>query len=409
MILDPLALHDGLAALTQNDFVLDSHQRILKAMHRMASAGEHIDIITVSSALQFSHELDAVGGMAYLALLTEGIPRNPIISNYVRVIRERTVARRGIVACQDAITRLMGRDGTATEILDGLNRILAQDRPDDSKPIGTVLPEAVRALSENSAPAISTGIRELDEMTRGGGRTKELWVIGALPSSGKSALCRQLERAAIAQGYGVHTHSIEVPDVPWVQFHMAHMAGVPPWKLRDISELRRDERSALLAAAQQMEAWPYQIDDAGSVHLNTLLAKSRLSVMRHGTKVVTVDYLQMLHGDEKNLKELLGQAAKRLKQFAKDNDCLVIALSQLSRTGDINGKPIVQHLKESGDIEAAADVIILNYRPKDLETGKYTGDDELIIGKQRNGVVGAIPMRFNPSKLCFESRGWEAY
>ena len=146
------------------------------------------------------------------------------------------------------------------------------------------------------------------------------------------------------------------------------------------------------------------MDDAGAVHIDTLLAKSRLSVMRNGTRLVTVDYLQLLSGDEVQERIRFGNVAKRLKQFAKDNDCWVVLLSQLARQGDINIRPTVQHLKESGDLEAAADVVLLNYRPKDPNTAQYTGEDEIIIGKQRNGTVGAIPMRFNTNNLCYESK-----
>lgn len=404
MLSDELALHDATAALRAEDFFLDSHQRLFRCLRTMAEAGKHIDLLTATEALKATGELTAIGGEGYLCDLTDSVPRRPDITSYVSMLQDRSLARKGINACQAAQQRLLGRADSATEVLDDLSRQLVQERPDDSRRVGDVLPRALKMLEPGSYTRISTGVPELDEMTRGGGRTKELWIIGAQPSAGKSALCRQIERSVMRGGFGLHSHTIEVEDATWVNFHLADMASVPAWKLREPELLNVVERDAMMRAAVRLDQTPYLLDDAGSVHIETLLAKSRLSVMRHGTRVVTVDYLQMLSGSLRDRKELMGDVARRLKQFAKDNDCWVIALSQLTRQGDINIRPTVQHLKESGDLEAAADVIVLNYRPKDMETGQYTGEDELIVGKQRNGRVGAIPMFFNPQTLTFGER-----
>lgn len=403
MLLDPVALQDASAALREDDFFLDSHQRIFRVLSSLVAAGQRVDTLVVMTRLKAKGELDSIGGLGYLMELEGGVPRHPVIDHHVRSLQERSLARKGIHACQRAQQRLLGLEN-ATEVLDELSRDLVQERPDDSKHVSDVLPRALKSLEPGNYTRIATGIPELDEMTRGGGRTKELWIIGAQPSAGKSALCRQIERSVLRQNLGLHAFTIEVSDEVWVNFHLADLAGVPAWKLREPELLSITDKDYLRGAAVKLDQSPYILDDAGSVHIDTLLAKARLSVMRHGTRVVTVDYLQMISGSEKNLKEVLGNAAKRLKQFAKDNDCWVIALSQLARQGDINVRPTVQHLKESGDLEAAADVVVLNYRPKDTETGQYQGEDELIVGKQRNGRVGRLEMWFDPNSLTFKSR-----
>lgn len=146
------------------------------------------------------------------------------------------------------------------------------------------------------------------------------------------------------------------------------------------------------------------LDDGGRVHIDTILAKSRLSVMRHGTKVVVVDYLQLLDGDEDQIRLRMGTAAKKLKQFAKTYDCCVVALSQLARRGDINARPTMQDLKESGDLEAAGDVVLLNYLPVNTDDGRFTGQDEIIVAKQRQGPIGSVQMSYDNQSLCFKSR-----
>ena len=402
MLIDNLALQDGLAALRAEDFGLDSDQRIFRSMSRLATASRHVDQLSVMNELSARGELDAIGGLDYLLDLGRSIPRNPDIQGHIRIVRDRADGQRMMRQLQEAMQRIAARSDTAAEIQDSLLSGLAAARSDDSKSARQVLPRMLTSLTPESNVRIKTGISELDEMTRGGGRPKELWIIGAQPSFGKSALCRQFERSAVSQGYGIHAHSIEVDDVTWLGFHAAQIANVQPWKLREPELLTEDDRRKLTNASLQMDhGWNYRLDDAGSVHIDTLLAKSRLSVMRHGTRVITVDYLQMLSGSERNRAELMGSIARRLKQFAKDFDCWVILLSQMSRSGDPSARPHVQQLKESGDLEAAADVILLPHRPKGAGN-KYTGKDELIIGKHRNGAIGTLNVFFNSSTLCYE-------
>jgi replicative DNA helicase len=403
MILDSVAVMDATAKLVAMDFSLDSHQRIYQAILDMTEVGESVDLLTVMGTLNRRKELDAIGGAAYLAFLTEGIPRNPNIESYVQTVLDRSLARRGSNLCQIAQQRLLDGSEAAAEVLDDLSKELNRERPEDSMTAAQVMPLAMQALHKGGT-VIPTGISELDSMLQGGLRTKELIIIGAQPSAGKSALARQFERSAIEHGFGVHTHSIEVPKETWMLFHAAHLHGVDAWKLREPKALTPAEFQYLQNAAGKISQWNYMIDDAGSVHINQLLAKSRLTCQRRGIKLYTVDYLQLLSGDEDNRARLMGNAARRLKQFAKDNDVAVVLLSQLTRRGDINAKPTVQDLKESGDIEAAADAVLLNFRPKDLDTMKYTGLDEIILGKQRNGPTGSIPMQFDWKSLTFRGR-----
>lgn len=400
MLLEPVAVVDALAALHWTDFSLSSHQTMFAMMAEMGERGEAIDITTLIARMG-GPKVDSVGGVAYLFELTERVPRNLAVGSYCRTIASRSLARRGVVACQNAQNRLMDITESPEDVLDALTKSLMESRPDDSLHVSDVMPEVLRSLDDPDA-AISTGIADLDDMTGGGMRAKELWVIGAQPSGGKSSLARQVERAVMSRGIGVHAHSIEVPREDWVRFHVAHVANVPAWKLRQPGLMNLLEKEGMHNAARKVSAWPLTIDDAGSVHIRTLLAKSRLTALRRGVRVYTVDYLQMVKGDERDMRIRIGEICRGLKQFAKDHNVTVLLLSQMARRGDVNARPSLQDLKESGDIEATADVAILNYRPK--QDDQYTGEDELIVAKQRNGPIGSIPMRYNPRTLTFDPR-----
>lgn len=403
MMLDTLAISDAMAILHHSDFSLASHQDLFREMAEMSKAGIAIDVVTLSSHMGHA-KVQGVGGLAYIFSLSEGLPRQMNITSHAKKVYARSMARKGVLACQNTQQRLLDPAEDVFEVLDDLSRILIHERTEDTMTAEEVIPEALRSMDGDFSEVIPTGIREIDEMTSGGMRAKELWIIGAQPSGGKSSLCRQFERSALKNDFGVHSHSVEVPKEDWVRFHIAREAGIAVWKLRKPWLMSAVEKEYMRAAAVKVAQWNHFIDDAGSVHINTLLAKSRLSCMRHGVKLFTVDYLQMLQGTGKDMRLIMGNIARSLKQFAKDNNVCVVALSQLTRQGDINARPTVQHLKESGDLEAAADVVLLNYRPKDLENDRYTGEDLIVVAKQRNGSVGAVPMTYNSDNLCFESR-----
>ena len=399
MMLDPLAVADATSRLVAEDFILDSHRRVYKAI---LAVGDGADFTTVRAELERRREMDTIGGVAYLAGLSSGIPRNFNIQAYVEIVLQKAMLRRIMNICHDGQVRAQDESEDPYAVADWVTKSLTEERPEQSVSVFDAMPRALKSLDDNAGRVMSTGIRELDDFTSGGMRTKELWIIGALPSRGKSSLARQLERGALWAEIPVHTHTIEMSTDDWLLYHAAVVGGVPSWKLRQAHVMPVMDRHNLQVGAATVQKWPLKLDDDGQVHINTLLAKSRLSVMRSGTKVVVVDYLQMLDGDEKEMRHRMGTAAKKLKQFAKVHDCCVVALSQLARRGDINARPTMQDLKESGDLEAAGDVILLNYMP--VADGHFTGDDEIIVAKQRHGAIGSIEMRYDKDTLTFRPR-----
>ena len=290
-------------------------------------------------------------------------------------------------------------------MLADLTRNFTDNMPDETHSADAVIADAVTELYGDRLAPCPTGLTtDVDTMTLGGLRTQQLWVIGAQPSAGKSASVRQMERSAIRNEWGVHAGSIEVSRKQWLLQHAFALAQVPAWKMHQRDFLKPEERDRINTAAVQISRWNYRIDDEGDLSFDSLMSRWRLSVLRYGIRFFTLDYLQLMVKDERQAKTEVSYMARRLKQFAKKHDVCVVALSQMARTGDINARPTVQGLKESGNIEAAADVILLNYRPKDRETDRYNGRDEIIIGKHRNGPVGATPAFFDSNLLEFHKR-----
>jgi replicative DNA helicase len=410
MLIDPVCVAEAAAVLAPEDFYIHAHQIIFRSMQRMSEKGISIDIITVSDFLRGNRELQAVGDIPYLAHLTEGIPRHTSIADYSRIVSEASQARKGIVACQEAQMRLLSQSEACGEVLDDLISRVSQERSSGTVSAAEVVPAVLQLMRPNGRTVISTGIQELDEMLGGGFRTKSLVVIGADPSKGKSALLRQLERAALKQCFGVHCHSVEISKEEWLFYQAAALAGVQSWKVQEPALLRPSEKDALMDALERLSEMPYLLDDTESVHINTMISKSRRSLIRFpangdfkGYRFHTSDYLQLQDADDKEMRHRIGSIVKRKKQFAKKTDSVWVELSQLARK-DGTERPVMKDLKESGDIEAVADVIILNYRPKNPDTANFTGEDELIVAKNRNGAIGSIKMFFNHETLNWESR-----
>lgn len=417
MILEESALRDGCSTLTELHFSLASHRSIFRALVSLVGQNKPVDTLTVRGELATRRELDSVGGYGYLMQIVDGIPRRFDIGHYAREIREASALRRLALSGQKLTEMSLEGSESSAVLIERLNsdieNLVEENSRDEMVTMKQLVPKVLqRVLSpEQRAKPIPTGIAGIDTKTMGGIRPKEFWICGALPGRGKTSLARQVARNAARSGIPVAVFSIEMANEEWDELDLAVYAGIPAWKMRADVPLNKDERSRLVSAAEEMLEWPMRYEDSGRLHLRLLLAKARLSVMKFGTRIVVVDYLQRVKSDEREIRHRLGGVAEALAEFAKDNNCAVLALSQLARRGDVNIRPTMQDLKESGDLEAHAHTILLNFRPIDRDESsetieKFTGADEIIIAKQRFGPTGSVPVAYNPESLSFDMRNY---
>jgi replicative DNA helicase len=256
-----------------------------------------------------------------------------------------------------------------------------------------------------SGGAFSTGILPLDDATAGGIRPGELWIFGALPARGKTSAARQLLAENARKGIPCVAFSAEISASQWLQLTWAREARVPAKTLRTPEFLDTIEQRAVAEARDRVDKWPMFIDDSGKISVRELLARSRTAIKRDGVKIIVVDYLRLIDGPGKELREKVAVVANSLRELAKAENVAVLALSQLSRPrdGNVNAEPTMLSLKESGDIEAHAHTVVLLHMPLD-DNGHPNGDEKLIIAKQRNGPCGPVQVRYDYGLLCFERR-----
>lgn len=413
ILLDPERVLEIAAMLQADDFSLDSHRRIFLRMVETFQEFESLDVVSLAEVLKRHKEVETVGGIAYLCSLTEGLPRHPVIDDYLKIVKDKALARRILAICTDLTARAYSQDEPALGIATrGIAEISAmvegcQTKPDVFGSDELAADSEYRLLDNpGETTSIATGIAKLDEQTGGGIRLGELWVIGASPSRGKTTLARQIVKGAIERGVSCYVHSGEMSKESWVDVTVCLIADVPAWKILEPRLLTATERDRLREAQRKLAKMPFRVSDAGGIHLDKLLWIATREKRQRDIKLFVIDYAQIIQAPGRDPRERVTDVAQRLRLFAKAENVATVLLSQSPRPEgrNINARPTMFALKESGALEEAAHTIILPYRPVDPDTGVFTGEDELIIGKQRWGSIGSIPVNLNGKLLKFEPR-----
>ena len=415
MLLDGVAISDATGKLKPEDFSLDSHQRVYRCIFDMVTKGQAIDYTTVRAELERRREIDSIGGPAYLAYLSEGIPRNFNIESYVQIVKDKSLLRQlmsifhdgGIRAAdqsEDAITVLGDVEAQLADVADSaIQRGLAG--------IGEIVAGSFGSIDQlfeqgKEITGLATHFIEFDRMTSGL-QDSELIVIAARPSMGKTAWAINIaQNVAIRDGKVVAVFSLEMSKESLLRRLMASEAQV---NSRNIQRgfWGKEEKSKLIAALGRLMESKMFIDDTPGITLAEMRAKARRLKQQAGRlDLIVVDYLQLMTGTNssgkkgfENRTQEVSSISRGLKALAKERRVPVVALSQLSRaseqrTGD--HKPLLSDLRESGSIEQDADVVAFIHREEyyNRDDEDLKGKAEIIIAKQRNGPTGSVHLLY---------------
>ena len=415
MLLDGVAINDATARLEADDFSLDSHRRIYTAILEMMEAGHAIDLVTLRNALERKKELEAVGGLAYLSSLTDGIPRNRSVEDYVRIVKDKSLLRQMMGIFTDGVTRTADQGDEAIQILSDVEQRLAEVADKSIQraffDIPAIVKDSFGSIDQLYAQGREvTGLRthysEFDKMTSGL-QASELIIIAARPSMGKTAWAINIaQNAAVKDGKVVAVFSLEMSKESLLRRMLAGEALVSARKLQT-GFLGRDDKDKLNRGLERLMESKLFVDDTPGITLAEMRAKARRLKQQEGQlDLIVIDYLQLMTGSKgpgnkgfENRTQEVSSVSRGLKALAKEMQVPVVALSQLSRgseqrTGD--KKPLLSDLRESGSIEQDADVVCFIHREEyyDRENEDIKGQAEIIIAKQRNGPTGSVKMRF---------------
>jgi replicative DNA helicase len=423
MLVDPVAIVDATMLLRADDFALDSHRRIYTAMLRLAEAGHAVDIVTVAEELRRKKELDSIGGVAYLASLSEGLPRKLSIESYVRIVKDKSLMRQLMTVCDMGIIDAADQSQLALDVLNNVNSRLVEISENAITGGFSDIPAIVKdsfgsidALYEQGreVTGLATHYVEFDRMTSGL-QDSELIIIAARPSMGKTAWAINIaENAAVHGGKVVAVFSLEMSKSSLLRRMLASQALV---SARNIQQgfIGRDDRDKLINGLEKLMESKIFIDDTPGITLAEMRAKARRLKQQQGKlDLIVIDYLQLMTGTNSNSKgfenrtQEVSAISRGLKALAKEMKVPVVALSQLSRASEQRGgdkKPLLSDLRESGSIEQDADVVCFIHREEyyDRENEDLKGKAEIIIAKQRNGPTGSIQLAYLADFTRFEN------
>ena len=403
------ALLKVIEILTPEDFYKEIHGVIYGVMLELFERNEPQDLVTVHNALKSKGKLDAVGGAAYLAEITETVPVAANAGYYAKIVRNKAIFRRLIQKTSDIATQCYEEAENVDDVLESAEAAIFEISQGNIRqtfhPLKGVLKNSIKKLEDlyerkELVTGVPSGFMELDRLTTGF-QPSDLIIIAGRPSMGKTALALNIaQHAAIANGVHVAIFSLEMSREQLAIRMLCSEARVDAQKVRTGFLSERDWPSLISAAGHLSEAHIF-IDDTPAISVLEIRAKARRLKSKHDLGLVLVDYLQLMRGRGRvdRREQEISEISRSLKAMAKELDVPVVALSQLNRKVEDrpNKRPQMADLRESGAIEQDADVIAFIYRDEVYnrsEDNPNKGLAEIIVGKQRNGPIGLVKLAF---------------
>jgi replicative DNA helicase len=432
---DRAAIEKATEILQREDFYRDAHAHIFDAMVALTEKDEPVDAVTLKDELIRKGIYDLIGGASYLMALGDVLPSAANVAYYAKIVQEKAVLRRLIEASSQISGLAYGEVEDVDTLVDAAERTIFEVSSKRTSqfffPLRPLLNEAFEKIDtlyheKGVTTGVDTGFTDLNYITSGL-QDGDLVIIAARPSMGKTSLCLGIgQNAALRAGKSVAVFSLEMSKEQLVQRMICSEARVDAHRLRT-GYLHDEDWTNIAGAVQRLWDANLFIDDATDLSALEMRAKCRRLRAEHGLDLVIVDYLQLMRGhgrNNENRNQEITEIARGLKGLARELKVPVIALSQLSRAVERreDKRPMLSDLRESGSIEAEADVVGFIYRPAYYERkeavsqeaeeqaeemrrpGEYDGEEaEVIIAKQRNGPTGTVKLSFLPKFARFDN------
>ena len=398
------ALFDVMEVVKPADFYDENHKEIFQAMIDLNRKNAPVDALTVAEELKKRNSLEMVGGRAYIASLSSMTPTTSNDMEYGRIVEEKASVRRIIETADDIVTK--GYDGTmdANQMLDyaesGIFEISQARQKGQYSHIRDVLVENLAIIDraeqmDGGLTGITTGFSKLDEMTSGMQKS-DLIILAARPAMGKTAFALSLARNAAVKGKAsVMIFSLEMAKEQLTQRLLSMESKVDLQTLKT-GRLERRDWDDLNVALDILSNSNIHIDDTAGISIMEMKSKCRRLKAEAGLDLVIIDYLQLMNPEGKadSRTQEISVISRNLKLLARELDCPVLVLSQLSRAPEqrTDHRPMLSDLRESGSIEQDADIVIFLYRDEyyNKEDTEKPGECEVIVAKHRSGPTGSV-------------------
>ncbi len=417
MLLGIEAIGKVVEVLDETCFYRDANRRIYEAVISLYQKSEPADLVTVREALKSAGNLEAVGGEVYLAELLDEVASSANVTHYARIVLESAIKRKLIGALTGVIADAYDTTEEATDLLDRAEQTvfsLSERRlRKGALPLETILEKTFELIEKaherkGGLSGIPTGFKKLDDMLAGL-QQADLIILAGRPSMGKTAFALNVARnMAIDEGIPTAFFSLEMSAHQLAQRMLCSEARVNIHSVRTGRLPATDWQKLSMSVGRLADA-NILIDDSASLSVLEFRAKARRLKAEYDIGLIAVDYLQLMMGPRSESRQIeITMISRALKALAKELNIPVLALSQLSRavetrTGD--HRPQLSDLRESGALEQDADVVLFMYRPEYYNRDKpeFQGLAEVIVGKQRNGPTGIVPLVFHSEYARFDN------
>lgn len=405
MIIDKSAIAKALEKLNEEDFYRDGHKVIFKAIREMFSKDMAVDLVTLLEYLKSTDKLEKAGGVTYISEVSSSVITTANLEAYISIVEDKSTLRKLIRSATSIIEESYNKQDRVDEVLDLAQKkifdLAEKQGSNDYEPLSNVLERGFLEIerlfnNKGSITGVGSGIRDLDAKTSGF-QKGDMVLIAARPSMGKTTFSLNIaENAALREGKSVVIFSLEMSKEQLAYKLLCSEANVDMLKLRT-GNLDDDDWERIARATGPLSKAKIYIDDTAGLSVMEMISKCRKIKMEHGIDMILIDYLQLMSGSSgsESRQQEVSEISRSIKALAKEMECPVIALSQLSRAPEqrADHRPMLSDLRESGSIEQDADVVMFLYR--DEYYNKETEDKnigECIIAKQRNGPVGTVKM-----------------
>jgi len=393
-----------------SQFYREANGRIFEAMRNVINLDLDLDIVTLRDELDRQNILDSVGGLAYIMQIGELVPSTSHAVSYAQSVRYYADRRRIIELASEMIEQAQEDESdpptiadnfiSAARSLSGLSNSDSYTHVDDT--IKPVLDEIDARQSNFKMAGISSGWKDVDDVI-GGWRKGELIILGARPSMGKSAFALHLSLNAAMSDKKVLFVSIEMSETMTSQRLLALRSGIDLKQIQN-NVMSMEQRLRLRGVRADLLDSGLYLAASNPMSMQSLRSKALRLASSSGCDLVVVDYLQMISTPGQNRTQEIGQVSRGLKALARELEAPVIALSSLNRSSEKRDdkRPMMSDIRESGDIESDADVVMFLYRPSYYMASSErsdidTDECEVIVGKNRNGPVGTAILEYTPS------------
>ena len=404
---------DNIGQLRSEHFFRVEHRVIFDAITHIIAEGRTADAITALDRLQGLGKAQAVGGLAYLNTLVQQSPGASNIARYAQIVVNRWKARRMLAVTDEIRASVLNPKGAEIDtIVDAAQakfERLADTRGNEPRLLSGYFEDLVRELDDqysgrSDVSATPTGYADLDAKLDGGMADGDLIIVAGRPSMGKTAFALGIAEH-VSKNAPALMFSMEMVGKQIAIRHGARAGGIPTGRLKDGRRLHDSDWPGITVAAQCAVDATLFIDDRSGLSLQDVQNTARRIKRSHGLGLVIVDYIGLMTGgDGDNRTQQIGSISRGLKSLAKQLGCPVIALAQLNRSLESrpNRRPNMSDLRDSGEIEQDADIILFIYRDEVYNPDSADrGIAEIIIGKQRNGAIGKVGLAYTDSLTRF--------